>query len=211
MNETEAIDDGDWRHVLTDPHQNSRRNRESFRVRRAMTVQMAGVPGEGGRGMRRRARGDRGAALVEFALVAPLLFALLLGTITGGLALSRKNSMTNAVREGARLGATLDQAAPGGWAESVRDRVRELSDGDLQNGQICVELLVVGEVSPQKEWYGSTDCKGWESEPSTGGIPAGDCVVKVWGHRTSDLEVVLWSRVLPLNAGAVSLYERECG
>src|SRR5215207_9336974 len=82
----------------------------------------------------RRARGDGGAALVEFAIIAPLVFALLFGVFTGGMALSRKNSMTNAVREGARLGATLPEDA--NWADKVQARVLDLAGGDLDASQV---------------------------------------------------------------------------
>ena len=84
-------------------------------------------------------RKDRGASLVEFALLAPLLFALLLGMITGGISLSQKNSMENAVREGSRFGATLEPSA--NWAGDVRKRVEALSGGDLELGQICAEVV----------------------------------------------------------------------
>jgi len=52
-----------------------------------------------------RARGDRGAALVEFAFVMVLLFTLLFGIISFGLILSFKQDMTRAASEGARAGA----------------------------------------------------------------------------------------------------------
>jgi Flp pilus assembly protein TadG len=54
---------------------------------------------------RPRARGDEGAALVEFALVSVLLFLLLFGIIQFGLVLSFKQDMTRAAAEGARAGA----------------------------------------------------------------------------------------------------------
>jgi hypothetical protein len=52
-----------------------------------------------------RARGDQGAALVEFAMVSVLLFLLLFGIIQFGLVLSFKQDMTRAAAEGARAGA----------------------------------------------------------------------------------------------------------
>jgi TadE-like protein len=52
-----------------------------------------------------RGRGDRGAALVEFSLVAILLFTLVFGIISFGLILSFKQDMTRAAAEGARAGA----------------------------------------------------------------------------------------------------------
>jgi len=50
-------------------------------------------------------RSEQGAAMVEFAIVAPLLFMLILGTIDFGRALFVYNNLTNAAREGARLAA----------------------------------------------------------------------------------------------------------
>ena len=56
----------------------------------------------------RRGRGERGAALVEFAISAGLLCTLLFGIISYGYALSFKQGLTQAAAEGAR------QAAIGG-------------------------------------------------------------------------------------------------
>lgn len=47
--------------------------------------------------------GDRGAAVVEFALLLPLLLLLLFGIIDFGRALSAQITITQAAREGARL------------------------------------------------------------------------------------------------------------
>ncbi len=48
-----------------------------------------------------------GQALVEFALVAPLLFLMLLGIIQLGFMFSGQNGLTNAAREAARYASTL--------------------------------------------------------------------------------------------------------
>lgn len=165
---------------------------------------MAGVPGEGGPTRRARVRGDRGAALVEFALVSTLLFSLLFGVFTGGIALSRKNSMTNAVREGARLGATLPAGSD--WAGSVRDRVVQLSGNDLVANQVCVKLVQAPSTTIQL----SSCSLPVGDEPSLTGIPAGECAVLVWARRTSDLQAILYSRNLTLTAGSVNRYERDC-
>ena len=70
----------------------------------------------------RRFRGsseDDGAVLVEFALVISLFFMLVFGMVDFGLAINTKTQMTNAGREGARLGTvSLDPVA-------VENRVRE--------------------------------------------------------------------------------------
>jgi Flp pilus assembly pilin Flp len=61
-------------------------------------------------------RAERGAAAVEFALVLPLLVALLFGFIQFGIAFSAKIQATNAAREGARIAVVgvSDWANPSG-------------------------------------------------------------------------------------------------
>ena len=56
--------------------------------------------------IRRRIRPERGAAAVEFAIVAPLLFILVFGIIDFGFGFHAWNAIENSAREGARLGAT---------------------------------------------------------------------------------------------------------
>jgi Flp pilus assembly protein TadG len=55
---------------------------------------------------RERTGEERGAAAVEFAIIAPLLFMLVFGIIEFGLAWSQKNVYVGAAREGARYAAT---------------------------------------------------------------------------------------------------------
>jgi len=55
---------------------------------------------------KRFARSESGASMVEFALIAPILFMFLFGIIDFGRALFQYNNLTNAAREGARFAAT---------------------------------------------------------------------------------------------------------
>jgi Flp pilus assembly protein TadG len=50
-------------------------------------------------------RGERGAALVEFALALPLLLVIIAGIVDFGFLFQRYEVVTNAAREGARLGS----------------------------------------------------------------------------------------------------------
>jgi Flp pilus assembly protein TadG len=72
------------------------------------------VPGCRTRRLRRQSR--RGATLVEFALVAPLGFLLILGIIVSGIVVTNYIQLTNAARDGARLaaicGSGVNLAAP---------------------------------------------------------------------------------------------------
>lgn len=62
---------------------------------------------------RTRLDGDRGASLVEFGIVAPLLLLLLFGVVEFGLLFGKKLDVSQGAREGARLAAVNYQATDG--------------------------------------------------------------------------------------------------
>jgi TadE-like protein len=63
---------------------------------------------------------ERGAALVELAMVLPLLLVVIAGIVDFGFAFQRYEVITNAAREGARLGSLS-----GYNAAFVQERVRQ--------------------------------------------------------------------------------------
>lgn len=67
-------------------------------------------------------RNRRGAAVVEFAVVAPIFVALVLGMIEFGRALMVQQTLTNASREGARV-AVLEGATASEVTTAVNDRL----------------------------------------------------------------------------------------
>jgi Flp pilus assembly pilin Flp len=64
-------------------------------------------------------RQTRGAAILEFGLVAPLLFMIVWGIIAFGRGYTRLNILTSALRHGARIGASL--TAPCGPQKALID------------------------------------------------------------------------------------------
>jgi Flp pilus assembly protein TadG len=78
--------------------------------------------------LHRFARSERGAELLEFALVLPVLLLVLAGLLDMGLLFKDYEVVTNAAREGARM------ASLPGWVESdVKSRVDSyLSAGGVQ-------------------------------------------------------------------------------
>lgn len=64
------------------------------------------------RGRRRRRSDQRGAALVEFALIAMPLLTILLGTIEFGWAFFQLNDIRHGAREGIRLVAVNAEVTP---------------------------------------------------------------------------------------------------
>jgi Flp pilus assembly protein TadG len=79
--------------------------------------------------LRRLIRNERGAELVEFALVLPLLLGMFAGIVDFGRMFQRLEVTTNAAREGARL-ASL----PGYSQTDVQNRVRAYMDQGVRVG-----------------------------------------------------------------------------
>ena len=79
--------------------------------------------------MRSHARVRRGAALVEFAIVAPLTFLLVLGLIIGGLGVFRYQQMAHLSREASRWASVhgaqyaADTGKPAATASDVYQQV----------------------------------------------------------------------------------------
>ncbi|MEX2236491.1 MAG: TadE family protein [Dehalococcoidia bacterium] len=70
-------------------------------------------------------RGERGQALVEFALVLPLLLIMLFGIIDFGRALQTYITINNASREGARFGSI---SPSGNIQQKVRTAAGDFGD-----------------------------------------------------------------------------------
>lgn len=100
---------------------------------------------------------ERGATLVEFALIFPIFMALVLGAFSGGQSYDRKLTLTNAAREASRYGATLPVGnfvspftAPAtnsmqAWLVSVATAAEQNAIGDLGSNvtgrSICVAYV----------------------------------------------------------------------
>jgi Flp pilus assembly protein TadG len=90
--------------------------------------------------MRLTNRSDRGAALVEFALVLPLLVVLIFGIMESGWLFAQLTETRNAAREGARL-AVVDF----GTASEVA--FETCSRAQFSSGGASVAVVSVGDVS----------------------------------------------------------------
>jgi len=66
----------------------------------------------------RRSRAERGAAVVDFVLIALVLVPLLLGIVQLALVLHVRNTLAAAAAEGARYAATIDRGPADGVART---------------------------------------------------------------------------------------------
>lgn len=166
-----------------------------------------------------RAADENGAQLVEFALVLPILAALLLGIITGGIALNSSVSMNNAARESARFGATLPVApSMGDYLQDVADVAIRSATGDLDDGVpgrvVCVAYVYPDGGAPEDQTTRLMIDPAGTATTTVGtrcfddGRPDDERRVQVSLQRTSDLIVVFWQRTLNLDASSVARYER---
>jgi hypothetical protein len=86
----------------------------------------------------------RGAVAVEFAIVAPILVAILFGMIEFGRAFEMQNLLEVAAREGARF-ASMDRDGMLEPGESATDKLKEdvknfLATNDVPKSSITVEV-----------------------------------------------------------------------
>jgi len=163
-----------------------------------------------GRALSTQSRTERGAVAVEFALVLPILVMLLFGITSAGLSYTNAIGVTNAVREGARFGATTAYAVatPTVWPNDVITRVRatQFDDGTTlatSTTAVCAELWKVGATAPTTSacsTSGNTPALAVSSTaPSLTGMAAGTCVVRVRAARFFEIQTIVappWKRTV---------------
>lgn len=154
-------------------------------------------------------RDERGAVLVEFALVVPLLLCLIMGCFTGSMVYTDHIAETNAVREAARYGASADISSPTAWTASVRDRVRQTyfdaAAKAVTDDQICVELV----QSTGTVYASAIGANCGSAPPLPTGMAAGSCAVLVWMSRSESINLIVFPSP-HFNSGAqsVAFYSR---
>lgn len=126
-----------------------------------------------GRGEPRRAP-ERGAALIEAALIIPLLLLLVLGVVEFGFMINRGTLINNAAREGAR------EAIFGSSEAEIEDRVLDAAAG-LDPADLNVTVSC--EAADGTSCGGSYDAS-WE--------PGGSAIVEVVYTYTFITPVTHW-------------------
>ena len=148
---------------------------------------------------------------------------LILGMITGGLTLSRQNSVNNAVREATRYGAVVtsfDDSATN--LSALYKQVVNAASGDLNPG-VDGRFICVAFIRENNNWdyayYGATDTPTAgpvtnQPAPSqcTDGFDAtvGSGTERIWvqAERGSVIEGVVWSVPVTIKANSLTRYER---
>jgi hypothetical protein len=143
-------------------------------------------------------------ALTEFAIVLPLFLSLLFGVVTGGLAYASKVGVVEAVREGARFGASLKlgtgPTAVADWETAVRQRVVEASGGDLAMADVCARLVLP---------TGGSDCG--LGDPPGAAAESTVHLVKVSVVLGAALEFLFFRTNTTVGGQLTARYERDTG
>lgn len=170
-----------------------------------------------------RSRLERGASLVEMALVLPLLVMLLLGITTAGIAFNHQLSLTHASREAGRYGATLPVTNFGSmqsWLDAVAARVMDDAIGTLTPTSpglfVCVAYVHPGGVHPSDQTMSRVNDGGTVTHTPGGtcfndGRPNNERRVQVRVGRDADLNALVFQTTLSLRANAGSRFEAALG
>lgn len=144
---------------------------------------------------RRKARGDHGATLVEFAIIAPLLFLLLFGVIEFGRVIATYTGVMTAAREGARYGSTV------GDSPTTPGLPRYLDCQGIRSAAMARAVLVPLQDSDITVTY-DTGPSGSQVADCQGGTPPTDALVqagtriRVTVNTTFDSPIPVISNVL---------------
>ncbi len=164
---------------------------------------------------RPRPNTERGAVAVEMAIILPLFLALVLGILTGGIAMDHKIGITNAAREAARYGATVPAAqcaditkcSGRNWAQGVQAVAMDRLSGEVPASQICVALVSGSGSLP-------VPLDGAHTTKSDGSACYNDLSidtgqrVQVSMTRTDRMQTFFWAKDLSLSARVVARFEQ---
>jgi Flp pilus assembly protein TadG len=141
----------------------------------------------------RRGRGDRGAVVVEFALVLPVLMMLLLGVVSGATAWNQSQSLGQGSRVAGRYAATLPVPAAAEdqeeWLDDVMDRAVAAAAGTVDDGvvgrAVCVAFVDPQGTSPDATFSRRMNAAGVRTTGTT------ECFDDGQGDDTTRVQVVL--------------------
>lgn len=140
---------------------------------------------------------DRGAALIEAALVLPFLLLLTFGIWTTARAWNIHNTLEHATREAARYGATIEPWDPA----TSPGEVRAVADADMSAAAIdtsAINILCIELLAPS-----GSDCDDGSHTNDTGT----DQIFVRLEYPNYKLEFLFFSFDVDMEATAISRHE----
>jgi hypothetical protein len=165
-------------------------------------------------------RSERGAAVIEMAIVSSILMMILLGIISFGLTHHQNISIEGAAREAARFAATYPVDDAGSMEEWLRDvaQVAENAATGAMNGTDPSRIVCVAQgagnddddfarirVTGMAAIDSAVEQTGWCFENIA---PAADTVVQVQLQREGWIEGIIFSMKPTLTGEATNRFER---
>lgn len=120
---------------------------------------------------RRRARGERGATLVEVAIVLPVIMMLLFGIIEYSSAYNDASVVTDATRQGGRVASTLGGQLSSSGATPVNQMITDA---------VATALKVLPKDTPQALWIYEANSGGYPLPSSQTSM--GTCTTNCWKY-----------------------------
>jgi hypothetical protein len=167
---------------------------------------------------------DHGAALIELAMVLPLILMLIVGMVSAGVAYNHQLALSHAAREGGRFGATLpvvNYTTMDDWLDAVAFAVGDDATGSLGPGvpghYVCVAYVhPAGGSLPKDTTRSRIDDAGTVSYNDGGtcltdGRPDTERRIQVLVERDTEFSVVFFSSTLTLDSEGVSRFEAALG
>jgi len=165
-----------------------------------------------------KSNSERGAQLIEFALILPILLSFLFGIVTGGVAFSHNLSIDNAARETGRYAATLPVDGDlTGWLSQVADVAISTGTGTLDDGEpgrrVCVAYVYPDGTLAQDQTMSIVEdvngTRAYDTVPCLAdGRPADERRIQVVLERDTDLIVFYFTRTIGLSGQSVARFER---
>jgi Flp pilus assembly protein TadG len=171
-----------------------------------------------------RAEGDRGAVLVEFAFVFPIIVMLLFGLVSAGMAWNQNLAMASAARAGGRYAATLRTASTGftsidDYLDAVAQRVVDSSEGALAT-TVAGRVICVAYVHDQSNTTydktrsrteTGTNVTRADSSCYSDNQSANETHIQISVERTTTIQTGFWSQSVTLRQRVVYRYEESSG
>lgn len=139
---------------------------------------------------------DRGAALVEAALVLPFLLLLTFGIWTTARAWSIHNTMEHAAREAARFGATVEPWDPAASPAAVWD----VAEADMSSA--AIDTTAIDDVCIKLISDGGSSCDGTHTNDT-----GTDQIFVKLRYTNYELQFLFFSIDVDMEASAISRHE----
>ena len=175
------------------------------------------------RWVRGRGEGDRGAAVVEFAIVLPVLLILLLGMVSGANAWNQSQSISHGAQLAARFASTLPLPTNtddmDDWLDEIIDRSIAASAGTMDAGTagraVCVAYVDPAGAAPDKTASRRIDAAGNRTLGTTECFADGQGTtakrVQVVMERSGTLDIGFHRQTLHLSREVAYRYEIDSG